>query len=134
MIKITSNKSAKLTKMVRNFYLKKRMWRYLWVPKNFPVILPEKWWWKWWFGGASKRVWRSEEKLPDGEMKKKKGAGQREKRELKKEWWVVGLGGAWHVGTQNKYLILHFFFFFKKKLTGCYMSTYNINCLWWKEF
>ena len=103
---------------MRNFYLKKRMWRCLWVLKNFPVILPEKWWWKWWFGGAGRRAWRSKESVQP-KMKKKK----RKKRKVR-EWadqrnekmsdCVVGrgLGGAWHVGTQNKYLILIFFFFF----------------------
>ena len=51
------------------------------------------------------------------EMKKKKkkendkkGADQRDKGELKKEWWVVGLGGAWHVGNQKSDLTFFFFF------------------------
>ena len=40
----------------------------------------------------------------------KKGAGQRDKGELKKEWWVVGLGGAWHVGNQKPDLDFLFIF------------------------
>ena len=95
------------------------MWRCLWVPKIFLVILLEKWWRKWWYGGASKRVWRSEEKLPDGEMKKKKMKEMRRKEPVKvirenskKEWWVVGLGRAWHVGNQNMTLTFYIFLLF----------------------
>ena len=56
---------------------------------------------------SCRRVNEREEK----ERNEKKGAGQRDKGELKKkEWWVVGLGRVWHVENQN--LTLTFFFFF----------------------
>ena len=60
------------------------------------------------------------------ERNEKKGAGQRDKGELKKkEWWVVGLGRAWHVGNQN--LTLTFFFFF-------FMLTGTLQLLYWTRF
>ena len=52
------------------------------------------------FEGVKRSCQTGNEK-EEKERNEKKGAGQRDKGELKKEWWVVGLGGAWHVGNQK---------------------------------
>ena len=64
------------------------------------------------FEGGKRSCRRGNEK-EEKERNEKKGAGQRDKGELKKkEWWVVGLGRAWHVENQNLTLTFFFFFFF----------------------
>ena len=101
---------------MRNFYLKKRMWRCLWVLKNFPVILPEKWWWKWWFGGAGRRAWRSKESVLS-KMKKKKKRKKREVREWagqrneKMSHCVVGSRVRWGLARGNPKQIFDLDFF-----------------------
>ena len=124
---------------MRNFYLKKRMWRCLWFLKNFLVILPEKSWWKWWFGGASRRAWRSKESIL---LKMKKKTGK--KREVR-EWagqrnekmsdCVVGSGVRWGLACGNPKQIpdLDFFVFCFYCWLGHYIghpSTIQVRCSW----
>ena len=77
------------------------------------------------FKGVKRSCQMGNEK-EEKERNEKKGAGQRDKEELKKkEWWVVGLGRAWHVGNQN--LTFTFFFFFL-------MLTETLQLLYWTRF
>ena len=69
---------------MRIFYLKKKDVKVFMGSQNFFGDLTGKMMAEWWYGGAGKRVWRSEEKLLDGEMKKKKKKEMRRK-ELVKE-------------------------------------------------
>ena len=47
---------------------------------------------------------------------------------MKKEWWVVGLGGAWHVGNQKSNLTppAPFFFLNGRDVTQA-VPTYTIS-------
>ena len=72
---------------------------------------------------AARRGNEKEEK----ERNEKKGAGQRDKGELKKmEWWVVGLGRAWHVWETKIWPWLFFLFFL--------MLTGTLQLLYWTRF
>ena len=102
------------------------MWRCLWVPKNFPVILPEKWWWKCWFGvgtvGEDEGIWEKCLCCAERKWKRKKTIEVSWPKSKEISEWVVGGGVRWGLARGNPNLILTFFFF-NIMLTGTLHSS-----------
>ena len=102
---------------MRNFYLKEKDVKVFMGSQEFSRDLARKMMVEmviWRCRQESLKEWREAARRGNEKEEKegneKKGAGQRDKGELKKEWWVVGLGGAWHVGNQKSDLTFFFFF------------------------
>ena len=101
------------------------MWWCLWVPKNFPVILPEKWWWKCWFGvgtvGEDERIWEKCLGCVERKWKRKKTIEVSRPKSKEISEWVVGSGVRWGLSRGNPNLILtssFLFIYFNIMLTG----------------